>query len=114
MVVKRAGDGTVVARGCELADTSLKRMRGLLGRDALGAGSGLWIRPCNSVHTWFMRFPIDVIFLDSEASVVRIEPELKPWRMTRIVLSARSVLELEAGAAKRAGLKPGDRLEFGE
>lgn len=104
----------MIVRACEVADTMWARMKGLLGRERLPEEGGLWIRPCNSVHTWFMRFAIDVVFLDREQRVVRIASALPPWRMTRIVWRASSVLELAAGAAARMGLKPGDSLEFGE
>ena len=114
MRVTRAGDGAIVAKFCESAHTSMQRMKGLLGRTKLEAGAGLWILPCNSVHTWFMKFPIDVIFLDANKKIVRTEENLRPWRITRIVLKARSVLEIESGTVSRFGLIAGDQLNFGE
>ena len=86
-------------------------MRGLLGRSELAPGEGLLIRPAPSVHTFFMRFPIDVVFLDRDRTIVKIVSRLRPWR----VASARkavAALELEAGAADRAGLRLGMRLEL--
>jgi uncharacterized protein len=86
-------------------------MRGLLGRDGLDEGEGLLIRPCGSVHTFFMRFPIDVVFLDRELSVVAVRPEVRPWR-TAGARGAKVVLELAAGEAARVGIAPGTALRL--
>lgn len=83
------------------------RAVGLLG--AADAGGGLFIEPCSSIHTCFMRFAIDVLFLDADDTVVAIYPELPPWRFTRWVRGARRVLELDAGRAGPTAV--GDRLE---
>jgi len=101
----------VVAAHCEVADTNRTRLVGLLGRDSLDESAGLWIVPCNSVHTWFMRFPLDLVFLDREQTVVRIASETPPFRV-RVASRARSVLELPAGRAAAVGLLEGDRLQF--
>ena len=84
-------------------------MRGLLGRAELPSDEGLLLRPAGSVHTFFMRFPIDVVFLDREDVVVGIEPALQPWR-TAGRRGARSVVELAAGECERRGLAGGDRV----
>jgi uncharacterized protein len=84
-------------------------MRGLLGRSDLPRGEGVLLRPASSVHTWFMRFPIDVVFLDRELRVVKVVPQLAPWRVAS-GRGARAVLELAAGECERRGLRPGDRL----
>ncbi|MGH3033358.1 MAG: DUF192 domain-containing protein [Gaiellaceae bacterium] len=102
-------DGSLVCERCAVAATPLSRLRGLLGRSELQRGEGLLIRPCSSVHTWFMRFPIDVVFLDRELRVVRVARRLAPWR-TAAGRKARAVLELPAGESDRRGLRPGDRL----
>src|SRR4051794_40944928 len=78
--VKRP-DGTLACERCALADSAPARMRGLLGRDGLAQGEGLLIRPTNSVHMFFMRFPIDVVFVDRELSVRKVVERLRPWRM---------------------------------
>lgn len=101
----------VVAASCEVADTDWTRLVGLLGRDSLAESAGLWIVPCNSVHTWFMRFPVDLVFLDREQTVVRIAAETPPFRV-RVTRTARSVLELAASRAATVGLTVGDRVEF--
>ena len=101
--------GRVVCERCEIADNGLSRMRGLLGRDSLASGAGMLISPAPSVHTFFMRFPIDVVFLDRAWTVVKIAAELPPWR-TAWARRAVGVLELPAGAARAAGLRLGDVL----
>ena len=84
-------------------------MRGLLGRATLPAGEGILLRPAGSVHTFFMRFPIDVVFLDRDATVVGIEPSLPPWK-TAGRRGAKTVVELAAGECERRGVQVGDRL----
>lgn len=91
-----------------------RRLRGLLGRPPLKPGQGLLIRPCRGVHTWFMGYPIDVLFLDRRGLVVAMRPELRPWRMTALIGAAYCVLELPAGVATRARIAPGDALRFEE
>lgn len=85
-------------------------MRGLLGRTELPAGAGLWIRPSNSIHMFFMRFAIDAVFLDASGTVVRLAGGLRPWRMASC-RRARSVLELAEGEIARRGVRLGDVLE---
>lgn len=97
----------VVCAQCRVADTFGARLRGLLGRKALADGEGLLLKPLSSVHTWFMRFPIDVVFLDRELKVVKVI-QLPPWRVAA-ARGAHAALELAAGAA--AGLAVGTRLE---
>jgi uncharacterized membrane protein (UPF0127 family) len=96
---------------CTVARTPLARMRGLLGRHGLAEGEGLLLEPAGSIHTFFMRFPIDVVFLDREQRVVRVVPNLRPWR-TAGVRKARAVLELAAGEAARVGMTPGSALRL--
>ena len=103
-------DGPVVCERCVLADSALRRMRGLLGRKNLDSGHGILIRPAPAIHTWFMRFAIDAIFLDRELNVLSVRPGLRPWRMAG-QRGARAVLELPAGEAERRGIVPGNRLE---
>ena len=102
-------DGRVVCEQLLVAARPLRRMRGLLGRSSLPPGEGILLRPAGSVHTFFMRFPIDVVFLDREGVVVGIEPGLPPWR-TAGRRGARSVVELAAGECDRRGVEVGERL----
>jgi hypothetical protein len=105
--------GAVVCERCAVADTPWKRMRGLLGRDGLMPGDGLLIRPAWSIHTLFMRFPIDAVFVRRDGTVVRIANDLAPWRAAS-QRGARTVLELAAGECARRGLAIGDRLELAD
>src|SRR5205085_10203593 len=107
----RNEDGDVVCERCTLARDPYSRMRGLLGRGGLAEGEGLLLQPAGSIHTFFMRFPIDVVFLDREQRVVRVVPNLRPWR-TAGVRKARAVLELAAGEAARVGMAPGSALRL--
>jgi uncharacterized membrane protein (UPF0127 family) len=102
-------DGTVVCERCLLAETPLARVRGLLGRKALPSGEGLLLRPAGSIHTAFMRFAIDAVFLDGTDRVVKVASALGPWRAAAC-RGARAVLELPAGEASRRGLAPGVSL----
>ena len=101
--------GCVACERCLVADRPLTRMRGLLGKTSLPPDEGILLRPASSVHTWFMRFPIDVLFLDRDLSVMRIAPRLGPWRMA-LRWRAAAVLELAAGEAARRGIVVGDQL----
>jgi len=102
-----------VCERCLLADTVGLRLRGLLGRSELPAGEGVWIRPTNSIHMFFMRFAVDAVFLDRDETVLKVVPALKPWRMASC-RRARSVIELAEGEAGRRGLEVGDRIEVVE
>jgi uncharacterized protein len=84
-------------------------MKGLLGARELADGEGLLLRPAGSIHMFFMRFPIDAVFLDRDLRVVGIAPDLRPWRMAAR-RGARAVLELPAGQAAARGLETGQRL----
>jgi uncharacterized protein len=107
----RRVDGSVVCERCSVATTAVTRLRGLLGRSSLPAGEGILLRPAGSIHTAFMRFPIDAVFLDRDLTVVAIKPDLAPWRMAAR-RGAKSVLELPAGESKRRRLAVGERLEL--
>jgi len=101
----------VLAERLEIARSSWARFMGLMGRAELPAGSGLLIEPCNSIHMFFMRFPIDVLFLDRERRVKRVLLSVKPWRISPVVFGARSVIELPAGTLNDRSLE-GELLEI--
>jgi uncharacterized membrane protein (UPF0127 family) len=105
-VLKKVG-GDVVCAHCELADTPLKRLRGLLGRSELGESEGMLFRPAGSIHMFFMRFPIDVLFCSRELVVLGVEHDLQPWRTAKRK-GAKVVVELPVGGAD--GVEVGDRL----
>ena len=104
--------GATLAASVELADTPRARRIGLLKRENLPAGEGLWIYPTQAVHTFGMRFPIDVAFLDRRLRVKRIYHALVPYRLTSFVWGARSVLELPCGSLAETGTAIGDELQF--
>ncbi len=103
--------GREICSRCTIADTPLPRMRGLLGRSALAVDEGILLRPAPSVHTFFMRFPIDVVFVDRELQVIRVDADVKPWRVTAC-RGAHAVLELAAGEAARRQIREGELLRF--
>jgi len=107
--VRRTADGAVVCERCEIPESALGRTRGLLGRDGLEAGGGMLIDRAPSVHMFFMRFPIDVVFLDRDRKVVRVVERLRPWRVAG-ARRAAAALELPAGAAAAAGVEVGEIL----
>jgi uncharacterized protein len=105
----REGDGAVVCDRCVVADTMFTRMRGLLGRRELPPGAGMLIRPAPSVHTFFMRFPIDVVFLNRDGDVLKVCENVRPWRAAA-ARRAHSTLEFAAGEVRRRGVSAGQRL----
>ncbi len=100
---------TVLGEAIDVADNSAKRRTGLLKHERLAAGEGLWIVPCESVHTFFMKFPIDLVYLGKDRKVRKVRHAMKPWRLSAC-LTAHSILELPAGAAEKTGTRAGDEL----
>ncbi len=100
-----------IANRVRLASTSATRRKGLLGVSHLDENSGLWIRPCEAVHTFWMRMAIDTVFLDRQGRVKKIRANLKPWRLA-VCLPAHSVVELAAGVLEKSGTQVGDALRF--
>jgi len=109
-VLKKVG-GDVVCERCELADNPLKRMRGLLGRTELAENEGMLFRPAGSIHMYFMRFPIDVLFVGADGSVIKIVEQLGAWRMAAS-LHACITVELPTGSVQRHQVLTGDRLSL--
>jgi len=99
----------VVVPDLEVAVESATRKKGLLGRDGLSDGCGLVIAPTNAVHTFFMRFPIDIVFVTRAGEVVKVCQAVRAWRMAA-AFRAYAVIELAAGGAAQAGLRVGDRV----
>jgi uncharacterized protein len=109
--------GTVLCERLEVAESMAAQSRGLLGRDGLASGCGMLFEgsgflPLMWMHMFFMRFAIDIVFLDKSDRVLRINHSLKPWRVSSMVFGARRALELEPGAAARSGTVRGDQLDF--
>lgn len=118
-----AGKGTRyqirnVTRSALLADRSnrannpVTRGFGLMGRKSLPEGGGLILQPCNSVVSFFMRFPIDVLFVDEDGVILHIIPAMIPWRASKFVRGSRFVVELPAGTARQTGTEVGDTIEI--
>jgi uncharacterized membrane protein (UPF0127 family) len=107
----RAGRKVIVAK-VDAAASVRRRMRGLLGRSALDKGQALYLAPCRLVHTFFMRFPLDLVFVSKTMEVVRVARNVKPGRVAWGGWASRSVFEMEAGWLPRGLVVPGDRLEL--
>lgn len=104
--------GVVLADRARWAANPWARFRGLMLTERLPEGEALVIEPCNSIHMFFMRYPIDVIFTSREHEVVGVVESIRPWRMTRFFRGARAAVELPAGTVQRSQTVRGDRLAF--
>lgn len=109
--IRNTTRGTVIAERADVADTSAKRREGLLKRTGLAPGEGLWIKPCESVHSFFMKFAIDLIYIDKKRTVRKVVRNLVPWRAS-LCLSAHSIIELPVGAIDASRTERGDQLEM--
>lgn len=107
----RSSDGLVLAQHVELAQSFRTRLFGLMFRKSLPDGHGLWLEPCKQIHMFFMRFAIDVIFLDERGLVVYRAEHFKPWRVGPMVWKAKGALELPAGTLQ-GRVAEGDVLHF--
>jgi len=101
---------TVVVDNLELATTAWQRFKGLMGRSGISAGGGLWLEPCADIHSCFMRFAFDAVFLNKEGVVLHLIEAMAPWRLSKYVFGGRVVLELPAGEIARHQLALGDQL----
>jgi len=104
--------GTVIIPIVEPALSFRRRLLGLLGRKALGPAHALYLKPCRAVHTCFMRFRLDLVFLDRDGKIIRIARSVPPWRLVNGGREARSVLELQAGCLPEDALSVGDAVEL--
>jgi uncharacterized membrane protein (UPF0127 family) len=105
---------SVVATDVRMADHYFSRLMGLMGKPGLPAGHGLWITPCSDIHSCFMRFEFDAIFVDKQHKVLHLVERMKPWRVSKIVRGSKAVLELPAGAVAESGTQLGDLIELQE
>ena len=99
----------MLAEAADVADTQAKRTTGLLKHERLAPGEGLWIIPCSSVHTFFMKFPIDLVYLSRKKKVKKVRKAVPAWRLSMCV-TAHSILELPAGVIEQTGTAVGDEL----
>ncbi len=109
-VVNTTSDQVIVAAG-RVADNTWTRMKGLIGSKPLQEGEGLLIMPCSSIHTHFMSFPIDVLYVNTELQVVAIDDSMAPWRFGRLRRGVRFVIELPAGTASATDTQVGDHIQ---
>ena len=109
MLLLNERTGHLIASDVELASTRESRRKGLLGRDSLDVEAALVLAPCCSIHTAFMRFPIDVAFVDRDGRVIRFVRDLKPWKIA-VSLRARAAIEFAAGSLRARDVRLGDRL----
>jgi uncharacterized membrane protein (UPF0127 family) len=112
--LKRKSDHSEILSTLGIADNIFTRTKGLLGTKSLPEGKGLWIHRCNSIHTFFMRYPIDCIFLDSDMKIVSLVPQVGPGRMVWPQFRALSVIEIAGGQLEKLSLKVGEELYVGD
>lgn len=114
MIIVNQRNNLILADKAKVAATFSKRLIGLLDREYLNEGEGLVIIPSNSIHMFFMRFAIDVLFLDKKGKVVAILRSFKPWELSRIYFNAYSVLELPSGVIDKTGTQKGDIIKINQ
>src|SRR3954463_14997450 len=114
LLARNLDTGALLADRIAVADTRATRAVGLLSRDGLEPGEGLWIVPSRGVHTCWMRFPIDVLALDDRGTVIDRVANLKPWRIRLPRRGTAGVLELPAGTLDQSATQLGHRIEFGQ
>lgn len=110
MVVRNISKNTILADNLSVADNFFKRFIGLMFTKELPMGKGLHITPCNSIHMCFMNFPLDIIFLNKNMEIVSIIEGIKPWKVSKIVSKANSVLELHTGTISKSASTVGDKI----
>jgi hypothetical protein len=111
MGIRNVTKKTVLADHAAMATTPDQKNRGLLKHTHLDRGDGLWIKGTSAVHTFFMKFPIDLVYLSKDRKVVKIRHAVGPWKLS-MALGAASILELPAGTIEDTQTEPGDQLEF--
>lgn len=104
----------ILSHNLQIASSTFSRMRGLLGKASLEKNEMLWIHRCNSIHSFFMKFPIDCVFLNRHQIVCSLRPNIRPWRIVFPIWGASSVVEMEAGAIKVLNIEIGDQFHVGD
>lgn len=100
----------LVLENVRLANGFLQKFKGLMGRKKLNKSEGLMLLNCNSIHTCFMKFPIDVIFLNIDHEVIAMRKEVRPWRMVNFIKKAYITVEMAAGTIEHKNIEVGDLL----
>lgn len=108
--IQHGDKAQLLIENLELAESFFARGKGLLGRKSLEASSALWIKPCNNIHTCFMNFAIDVIFVNKKMEIVKIASDTKPYKIVGPFWKSSSVIETAAGCAQKWNLQVGDQL----
>jgi uncharacterized membrane protein (UPF0127 family) len=114
VIVRNAARNTTLGEAIEVAATSAQRVRGLLGRECLEDGQGLLFKNCGSLHTFFMTFPIDVIYADRKSKVLKVAAGVKPFKLIAAPMRAFYAIELPEGAIERSQTQAGDTLILDE
>ena len=114
MIIKNSHRGTILGEAIEVALTASQRVKGLLGRECLEDGQGLLFKSCSSLHTFFMHFPIDIVFMDKKGKVLKTAPEVRPFKLVAAPFRAYYALELPTGAITHSATRVGDILDFVE
>jgi uncharacterized membrane protein (UPF0127 family) len=112
MIVLNPQRGTVLGEAIEVAESAAQKVKGLLGRDCLLDGQGLLFKHCSSLHTFFMSFPIDIVFMNRNRKVLKVSQNVKPFHLVAAPLRAYYALELPANAIAKSQTKVGDNLTF--
>ncbi|MBU0503872.1 MAG: DUF192 domain-containing protein [Candidatus Omnitrophota bacterium] len=112
MKITNKTKNTILADDVIIADTPSRRMRGLLGKKDFDKGRAMIIRPCQSIHTFFMRFSIDVLFIDKNNKVIKVIPDLRPFRLTPVYLDSAFIIEMPVGVIQLSLTSKGDTLIF--
>ncbi len=105
-------NGKVLANNVEIAGNFTKRLKGLLGRTGLNRGESMILYPCSSIHTYFMNFPIDVLFINRDAVVLKTIENMKPYKISPLIKESYMVVELPAGCLSATGTTAGHHLEI--
>ncbi len=114
MIVRNSNRGTALGEAIEVAATAVQRVKGLLGRDCLADGQGLLFKQCASLHTFFMHFPIDVVYTDKSGKVLKVAVGVRPFKLVAAPFHAYYAIELPEGAILESQTKVGDLLQFME
>lgn len=110
MQLKSHPEGKILAGKLELAERFFQRLRGLIGRTEISNDTALLIRNCRMVHTFFLKFPIDIVFCSEKGTVVLVQENLVPWKISKLAYQASYVIEFRQGTVKEKQIRVGDQV----